>query len=177
MTNQPPLSGLKDNHRRGKVGDFLDAKILPDAQLSFVSAYFTLHAYHALRGALERAKSLRFLFGEPLFVGAMDRDEKAAREFRLTEKGLSLGNQLAQKKLAQECADWIERKVEIRSVTRTGFLHGKMYHVQDGKVAHAVLGSSNFTVPGFGLLPTAAETPHADSDDFELITWVIILAP
>lgn len=98
---------------------------------------------------------------------------------------------LAQKKLAQECADWIQRKVEIRPVTRTGFLHGKMDHVQDGKVAHAVLGSSNFTAPGLGLLPagataallaghggvlsTADEPPHADSDDFELPTWVVIV--
>ena len=176
MTNQPPISGLKDNHRRGKVGDFLDDKICTGAELSFVSAYFTLHTYHALRDALERAGSLRFLFGEPRFVGAMDRDEKEAREFRLTEKGLSLGNQLAQKKLAQECADWIERKVEIRSVTRTGFLHGKMYHVQHGKGAHAVLGSSNFTVPGLGLLPTGNNielnlvvTDDRDRDD--LLVW------
>ena len=28
-----------------------------------------------------------------------------------------------------------------------------------------------------GVLPTAAETPHAESDDFELVTWVVILAP
>ena len=28
-----------------------------------------------------------------------------------------------------------------------------------------------------GVLPTAAETPHADPDDFELIPWVVILAP
>jgi SNF2 family DNA or RNA helicase len=176
MTNPSPISGLRDNHRRGKVGDFLDAKICDSAKLSFVSAYFTLHAYHALRGALERAKSLRFLFGEPRFIGAVDRDEKAAREFRLTESGLSLGNQLAQKKLARECANWIERKVEIRSVTRTGFLHGKMYHVQDGKVAHAILGSSNFTVTGLGLLAAGNNielnlvvTDDRDRDD--LVVW------
>ncbi|CAN5280326.1 DEAD/DEAH box helicase [soil metagenome] len=144
-------SGLRDNYTRGKVGEFLAEKIEDDAQLSIVSAYFTIHAYDKLRGALERAQSLRFLFGEPRFVGAIDRDDKEAREFRLTEKGLSLGNQLIQKRLAAECADWIRRKVDIRSVTRTGFLHGKMYHIQDGKVANAVLGSSNFTVTGLGL--------------------------
>jgi hypothetical protein len=73
---QPPVSGLKDNHRRGKVGEFLDAKIDPGAQLSVVSACFTLHAYCALRDALERADSLRFLFGEPRFVSVTDRDAK-----------------------------------------------------------------------------------------------------
>jgi SNF2 family DNA or RNA helicase len=176
MMNQPAASGLKDNHRRGKVGEFLDAKIQAGSLLSFVSAYFTLHAYHALRDALERAHSLRFLFGEPRFVGAMDRDDKESRKFRLTESGLSLGNQLSQKKLAAECADWIERKVEIRSVTRTGFLHGKMYHVQDGKVAHAVLGSSNFTVPGLGLLSSGNNIElnlvvSDDRDRDDLLQW------
>jgi Helicase conserved C-terminal domain/PLD-like domain/SNF2-related domain len=176
MTNQPPITRLKDNHRRGKVGEFLDAKIESGSLLSFVSAYFTLHAYHALRDALERADSLRFLFGEPRFVSAMDRDDKESREFRLTEAGLSLGNQLSQKKLAAECADWIQRKVEIRSVTRTGFLHGKMYHVQDGKVAHAVLGSSNFTVPGLGLLATGNNIElnlvvSDDRDRDDLLQW------
>ena len=102
MTNAPHNSGLKDNHRRGKVGKFLDARIDAGSLLSFVSAYFTLHAYHALRDALERAHSLRFLFGEPRFVSAMDRDDKESREFHLTESRLSLGNQLSQKKLAAE---------------------------------------------------------------------------
>jgi hypothetical protein len=27
-----------------------------------------------------------------------------------------------------------------------------------------------------GVIPTAAETPHADSGDFELVTWVVILS-
>lgn len=32
-----------------------------------------------------------------------------------------------------------------------GFLHGKMYHFQNGNSTHALLGSSNFTVSGLGL--------------------------
>ena len=176
MPTPAPSSRIRDNRHRGKVGDFLDDKICAGAELSIVSAFFTLHAYHALRGALERAQSLRFLFGEPRFVGAMDRDEKDAREFQLSEKGLSLKNQLSQKKLAQECADWIQRKVEIRSITRSDFLHAKMYHVQEGKLAHAVLGSSNFTVPGLGLLPAGNNielnlvvTDDRDRDD--VLAW------
>jgi hypothetical protein len=43
----PPLptsmsvTGLRDNHSRGKAGDFLKEKIAPGSALSFVSAYFT----------------------------------------------------------------------------------------------------------------------------------------
>jgi hypothetical protein len=115
MAQPLPTTSLKDNRRRGNVGEFLDTSIENGSRLSFVSAYFTLHAYHALRDALERAHSLRFLFGEPRFVSAMDRDDKDARAFRLTETGLSLGNQLSQKKLAAECADWIAGKSTARA--------------------------------------------------------------
>ena len=33
--------GIKDNHTRGKVADFLSAKLATDSKLSVVSAYFT----------------------------------------------------------------------------------------------------------------------------------------
>lgn len=101
---------------------------------------------------LENAGNLRFLFGEPRFVRSRDRDHKQSRQYQLTEQGLSLANQLGQGRLARDCADWIRRKVEVRSVTRSGFLHGKLYHIQDGNRAHTLVGSSNFTVPGLGLL-------------------------
>ncbi len=153
LQNQPPVSnsGLRDNYSRGRAGEFLRDHIVPDSDLSFVSAYFTVHAYHALRGELEKASGLRFLFGEPSFIRSIEKDGKQSRQFKFGDQGLTLGNQLTQKKLAKDCADWITRMVEIRSIVRAGFLHGKMYHIQDGKVATALDGSSNFTVPGLGL--------------------------
>ena len=132
MSDTPLLSGIRDNYLHGMAGDFLRDVIVPDAKLSFVSAYFTIHAYDALREVLEQANSLRFLFGEPRFVRSLDRENKQSRQYNLTEQGLSLGNQLVQRRLAKDCADWIRRKVEIRSVTRSGFLHGKLYYLHDG---------------------------------------------
>src|SRR5437667_12524865 len=41
-------SGIRDNHSRGLVGDFLRAKIKPGSRLSVVSAYFTIYAYEIL---------------------------------------------------------------------------------------------------------------------------------
>lgn len=153
-------SGLRDNHSRGKAGDFLRVAIAPGSELSFVSAYFTVHAYQALRDELESARKLRFLFGEPKFIRNIEKDGKQSRQFKLAESRLSLANQLSQKSLAKDCADWITRMVEIKSIVRAGFLHGKMYHIQDGKVAQALLGSSNFTVPGLGL--------HGSGNNIEL---------
>ena len=129
-----------------------------------------------MRTELERIHSLRFLFGEPRFVRSLDRENKQSRRYNLTEQGLFLGNQLFQRRLAKECADWIRRKVEIRSITRTSFLHGKLYHIQDGNVAHALVGSSNFTVPGLGLHPSGSNIElnlvvTDDRDRIALLSW------
>ncbi len=146
-------TGLRDNHSRGSAGDFLKATIEQGSELSFVSAYFTVHAYAALKEPLEAADHLRFLFGEPSSVTSLEKDKKQARHFVLgnERQELTLGNQLTQKQVARECAAWIRNKVEIRSITRSGFLHGKLYHIRKNGSDQAILGSSNFTVPGLGL--------------------------
>jgi len=65
-------SGIRDNHNRGKISDFLKEKIKAGSNLSFVSAYFTIHAYHALKDELDKINRLNFLFGEPRFVKSLD---------------------------------------------------------------------------------------------------------
>ena len=168
-------SGIRDNYQRGTAGEFVSSKLSLGTELSVVSAYFTIHAYAALQGELEQIKHLRFLFGEPTFLGRLDRHRKEAKEFGLTERGLKISNQLSQKHLARKCADWIEEKVEVRSVKQAGLLHGKMYHAQNGQVADALLGSSNFTVSGLGLgsRPNVELNLEVDSrrDREDLLSW------
>ena len=41
---------IRDNHDRGTVGDFLKSNIENGSSLSVVSAYFTIHAFEALKG-------------------------------------------------------------------------------------------------------------------------------
>lgn len=131
-------SGLRDNYSRGKAGDFLRDHITEDTTLSFVSAYFTVHAHHALRDVLECVGSLRFLFGGASFIRNIEKERKESRQFKLGDQGIVLVNQLTQEKVARDCADWIRQKVEIRSFSLTNFLHGKMYHNINGKVSHYI---------------------------------------
>lgn len=146
-----PLSGIRDNYKRGSVGDFLRAKIQGGSALSIVSAYFTIYAFEALKDHLTGIESLRFLFGEPRFVKALDPDRSDKKAFKIEDDTLELANRLQQKRVATECAQWIEDKVEIKSIKQSNLLHGKMYHVARGEVEHAIMGSSNFTVRGLGL--------------------------
>ncbi|MER8523498.1 phospholipase D-like domain-containing protein [Mesorhizobium sp. M0644] len=145
------MSGIRDNHSRGSVADFLKLRILDGSALSVVSAYFTIHAYQALKPTLDGIDRLRFLFGEPRFIGSLDPEKTERKRFALEDDGLELANRLQQRQVAFDCAHWLNEKVDIRSVLDANFLHGKMYHVDDGRREHAIVGSSNFTRRGLGI--------------------------
>lgn len=95
--------------------------------------------------------------------------------FALTEEGLALVEQLRQRATAKQCAEWIRRCGEVRSIRRAGLMHGKMIHVHDGAREHALVGSSNFTVRGLGF----TERPNielnlvvdGDRDRHDLLVW------
>ncbi len=135
-------SGIRDNRQRGTVGYFLKQKIHKNAELSFVSAYFTIYAFEALKSELLSIDHLDFLFGEPEFIRSLDPDKTDKKYFKIVAEQLELGKRLQQKQLAKACADWIRSKVNIRSVRQNNLLHGKMYHVRCDGVDDAIIRSS-----------------------------------
>ena len=151
MPHLPTDTGIRDNDTRGSVASFLKEKIQDGSALSIVSAYFTIYAYDALKDSLDRIQHLDFLFGEPSFVNRLDPSKTEKKAFIMDAGGLELANKLQQKRVAKECADWIENKVDIKTIKQSNLLHGKMYHIATAGVQDAILGSSNFTVRGLGL--------------------------
>ncbi len=143
-------SGIRDNRNRGSVGKFLLDNINVNSILSFVSAYFTIYAYDSLKRELDCINNLRFLFGEPKFLKTLDPQKSDKKYFKIDENGIKLENVLEQKRIAKDCSDWIQNKVEIKSIKKTGLLHGKMYHIDNNGVHSAIMGSSNFTTRGLG---------------------------
>jgi hypothetical protein len=101
------------------MGDFLKQKIQVNAELSFVSAYFTIYAFEALKRQLLQIDHLDFLFGEPRFIRTIDPDKTDTKFFKIVDRHLELGKRLRQKRLAGECAEWIRSKVNIRSVKQS----------------------------------------------------------
>ena len=145
-------SSIKDNFSRGKVADFLTKNIQAGSKLSFVSAYFTIYAYEAIKQELESIDHLDFLFGEPTFISQIDPNTQA-KEFKIEDssKTISLNNRLDQKRIARDCATWLSEKASVRSMIKPNFLHGKLYHIiNTNNTEHALLGSSNFTKNGIG---------------------------
>ena len=116
----PSSTALRDNRpARGSAANFLRDVITATSDLSFVSAYFTVHAYDALREELENARGLRFLFGEPSFIQLVDSAKAEARRYSVSEAGMKLENTMQQRRLARDCAAWIRAKVDIRSIRRS----------------------------------------------------------
>lgn len=151
-------SAIKDNKTRGSAGAFLQQQITPDSNLSFVSAYFTTHAYYALKPQLDNIKRLRFLFGEPAFM-TDNISGKIPKSYTLDSQTLTLSKTLSQKKIAKECHDWLLDKCDIRSMVKPNFLHGKAYYIQQANgTEEAIIGSSNFTVNGLGF----GKTPNIE---------------
>ena len=166
---------IVDNRSRN-VSAFLRETIDSDASLSIVSAYFTIYAYEALRDVLGTVGSVRFLYGEPSAVGSLDPAESEERAFAINESGgLELTKVLAQKPLAEACANWIRELVEIRTISRSNFLHGKLYHIEGQNETAALAGSSNFTVRGLGIgrLPNVELNieVRSEPDRSALLNW------
>lgn len=152
-TTKKNIKSIRDNFSNGSVGEFLTDNIVKDSNLSFVTAYFTIYAYEKLKPQLDNVNSLRLLFGEPRFIKSVASTTNA-KNYQIEDDKLVIPveNRLQQKVLAKQCANWIREKVEIKSMVRPDFLHGKLYHIEKPNgVEDAVTGSSNFTVNGLGL--------------------------
>ena len=141
---------ILDNRKR-TVADYLSDYLRGADTLRLVSAYFSIYGYDLLADVLDGVGDVRFLFGDPASVEELDPGEKDPKSFDLTEAGLVPNHALRQKFLAQRCARWVERRgVRIRSVSRSNFLHGKMYLADGSETGASVVGSSNFTRSGLG---------------------------
>lgn len=106
------------------VKEDLRSSIHRKSKLSIAAACFSIYAYQELKEQLEGIDELRFIFTSPTFV--TEKVPKAQREFYIprlsrerslygTEFEIKLRNELTQKAIAKECADWIRRKVTFKS--------------------------------------------------------------
>ena len=110
------------------LGDDLKGSLVPGSRLKVAASCFSIYAYEALKAELEQVDAVQFIFTSPTFVQgqATDKLPKEKREFFIpklererslygTEFEIQLRNQLTQRAIARECADWIRRKASFRS--------------------------------------------------------------
>ena len=104
--------------------DDLKTELKPGSKLSVAAACFSIYAFQELKNELKDIDEMRFIFTSPTFTTEKAKKEK--REFYIprlnrerslygTEFEVKLRNELTQKAIAKECAEWIRKKVVFKS--------------------------------------------------------------
>ena len=104
--------------------DDLKVELKEGSKLSIAAACFSIYAFQELKKELQNIEELRFLFTSPTFTTEKEKKEK--REFYIprlnrerslygTEFEVKLRNELSQKAIAKECAEWIRQKATFKS--------------------------------------------------------------
>ena len=146
-----------DNINR-TVRDDLKETMQKGSKMSIAAACFSIYAYQELKKQLDSMEQFRFIFTSPTFV--KERTEKKQREFYIprlnrenslygTEFEIKLRNEMTQKAIARECADWIKRKAIFRSNTSGENMSGFMT-VDNPKEKVAYMPMNGFTTVDIG---------------------------
>ena len=140
------------------VRDDLRVEIKRGSKISVAAVCFSMYAYQELKKQLESVEEFRFIFTSPTFV--KEKAEKQKREFYIprlsreislygTEFEIKLRNEMTQRAIAKECADWIRRKAKFKSNTTGENMTGFM--TVDAKDAQtAYMPMSGFTTVDIG---------------------------
>ena len=140
------------------VRDNLRVEIKKGSKVSIAAACFSMYAYKELKKQLESVDEFRFIFTSPTFV--KEKAEKQKREFYIprlsretslygTEFEIKLRNEMTQRAIAKECADWIRKKAKFKSNTTGENMAGFM--TVDSKTAQmAYMPINGFTTVDIG---------------------------
>ena len=104
--------------------DDLMQQMQSGSRLSIAASCFSIYAFQELKEALKDIKELRFIFTSPTFT--TEKTPKQQREFYIprldrertlygSEFEVKLRNELTQKAIARECAEWIRQKACFKS--------------------------------------------------------------
>lgn len=146
-----------DNVRDLLKDDLVDV-MQQHSKVAIAASYFSIYAYQELKKQLEHIDELKFIFTSPSFTTEKAKKEK--REFYIpqlnreksiygTEFEVKLRNELTQKAIAQECADWIRKKVTFKTnVTQENM--GGFINVQNDQTRYTYMPINGFTTVDIG---------------------------
>lgn len=129
------------NNTTKTLKEDLAVEIKKGSKLSIAAACFSIYAFQELKKELCDIEELRFIFNSPAFTTEKAKKEK--REFYIprlnrerslygTEFEVKLRNELTQKAIAKECAEWIKQKVTFKSIVSDQTIQGQMVVDQVG---------------------------------------------
>ena len=138
--------------------DDLKETIRSKSRVSIAAACFSMYAFDNLKKQLSTIDEFRFIFTSPTFV--TEKSEKQKREFYIprlsreqslygSEFEVKLRNEMTQKAIAQECAEWIRKKAKFKSNTTGENMSGFMT-VENASSDVAYMPLGGFTTVDIG---------------------------
>ena len=145
------------NNITEKLVDDLRVTVEPGSRVSIAANCFSAYAFVELKKQLNRIENLRFIFTSPTFL--KERPQKRQREFYIPQLGreralygnefeIRLRNDLNQRIISRECADWIREKAQFKSNCTADGMGG--FLVIDGRVKTAYAPIGGFTRADLG---------------------------
>ena len=158
MNNTNPAMPIMFDNINSRLRDDLKENITKHSKLRIAAACFSIYAYEELKANLEKIDELQFIFTSPTFT--TEKTSKTKREFYIPrmnrEKSLygsefevRLRNELSQKAIAKECAEWIKKKVTFKSNTTNQIMQG-FINLENGENQYTYTPVNEFTTVDLG---------------------------
>ena len=141
-----------------KVVDDLKVLLSKSSRVSIAASCFSIYAFDVLKKELKNIEDLRFIFTSPTFYEDIQKKEK--REFYIPKLNrerslygsdfeIRLRNQLSQRAIAKECAQWIKKKARFKTNVSDGVINGSLL-VSNPDSNYTYLPFNDFTTTGIG---------------------------
>ena len=145
------------NNITEKLSDDMRLTMQKNSRVGIAAACFSVYAYEELKTQLENLEELRFIFTSPTFL--QKHPQKTQREFYIprlnrekalhgSEFEIRLRNELVQKSISRDCAQWIREKVRFKSNCTDEIMQG--FLVADGENTIAYTPINGFTRADLG---------------------------
>lgn len=138
--------------------DDLSVTLQKNSKIAIAASYFSIYAFQELKSQLTNIDELKFIFTSPSFT--TEKANKEKREFYIprlnrekslygTEFEVKLRNELTQKAIARECAEWIRQKATFKTnVTQANM--GGFINVQNDEGKYTYMPVNGFTTVDIG---------------------------
>lgn len=152
---------LIDNKKNHILGEVLKENIEKNCKISIISSYFTLYGFSSLKNELANIDNLRFIISSTSFKNNI-------KLLTASNEEIKLKNNLHQEKIARECYEWLNKKVEIKGVKIDNSIPFNLYHLDNpNKNNFVIQGSSNLLSEGLGYTHSNTFAMNTGINDYE----------
>ncbi|WP_400077129.1 helicase-related protein [Winogradskyella sp. R77965] len=160
---------MTNTYTKKTLGETLIQNIKENDKASIIAAYFTIYGFHELKKELSKIDNLKLILSSGLFTYE---DRQFFTDLTTDINGdryeYRFKNQLNIHKIAQECADWVKAKTEIKSTKIPGVIGTNLIHLEGEKLTGINISTSNLSASDLGFAPNDKITMNTVTHDPEV---------